>query len=112
MTVPETARLLRVNADTVRRWLRTGRLRGVKIGHVYRVPESALTDLTEPDKGSAAQPRPAELVREENARHMERTLALLAELEPAMRAGTLRQIDVAEEIEVMREERDRDILGY
>jgi excisionase family DNA binding protein len=48
LTVPEAALRLRVNVDTVRRWLRTGRLRGVKPGgdrSGYRIASSELDRL-------------------------------------------------------------------
>jgi excisionase family DNA binding protein len=39
LTVAQVAERLQVNPETVRRWLRTGRLRGVSLGHRggYRV---------------------------------------------------------------------------
>lgn len=45
LTVPEVSERCRVNEDTVRRWLRTGRLKGRKLGGDrtgYRVLESDL----------------------------------------------------------------------
>lgn len=38
MTVVEAARVLRLHPDTVRRLLREGRLRGVRVGRSWRVP--------------------------------------------------------------------------
>jgi excisionase family DNA binding protein len=43
LTVPEVAERLRLNEETVRRWLRTGKLRGNRLGGTkagYRIPES------------------------------------------------------------------------
>jgi excisionase family DNA binding protein len=45
LTVPEVAERMRVGVDTVRRWLRTGRLKGLLPGGTktgYRVRESDL----------------------------------------------------------------------
>lgn len=45
LTVPEVAERTRATEDTVRRWLRTGKLRGRKLGGDrlgYRVKESDL----------------------------------------------------------------------
>ena len=42
LTVEETARRLKVDPETVRRWLREGTMRGQKFGRVWRVPESEL----------------------------------------------------------------------
>ncbi|HLH23289.1 MAG TPA: helix-turn-helix domain-containing protein [Chloroflexota bacterium] len=44
MTVPEVAAYCRVNVETVRRWLRDGKLRGVRFGARagYRVTAAEL----------------------------------------------------------------------
>jgi excisionase family DNA binding protein len=45
LTVPEVAERVRVAPETVRRWLRSGRLRGVLPGGTksgWRIPESEL----------------------------------------------------------------------
>lgn len=41
-TVEEAAQTLRLHDDTVRLWLRTGRLRGVKVGRSWRIAEQEL----------------------------------------------------------------------
>ena len=48
LTVPEVAERLRVNPETVRVWLRQGRLKGSRLGGTkagYRIPESELARL-------------------------------------------------------------------
>ena len=48
LTVPETAERLRITEETVRRWLRSGKIRGVRLGGTkagYRIPESEVTRL-------------------------------------------------------------------
>lgn len=50
LTVEEVAERMRVSAETVRRWLRVGRLRGVRMGTgrgggPYRILESELLKL-------------------------------------------------------------------
>jgi excisionase family DNA binding protein len=49
LTVPEVAAALRVDENTVRRWLRRGRLSGVNLGHRigYRVRQSELDRFLE-----------------------------------------------------------------
>ena len=45
LTVPEVAERLRVNPESVRRWIRQGRLHGVLLGGTrtgYRIPKSAV----------------------------------------------------------------------
>ena len=53
LTVPEMAERLRIFEETVRRWLRSGKLRGVRLGGTkagYRIPESEVTRLLDPDR--------------------------------------------------------------
>jgi excisionase family DNA binding protein len=48
LTVPEVAERLRINVETVRRWLRTGRIKGVRLGGTragYRIAESEVARL-------------------------------------------------------------------
>lgn len=42
LTVDEAAARLRMNPDTLRRQLRQGRIRSVRTGKLWRIPESAL----------------------------------------------------------------------
>lgn len=46
LTVEEAATRLKVDVETVRRWLRSGQLSGVKIGRLWRIPSNALLALT------------------------------------------------------------------
>jgi len=45
LTVEETAARLKVDVETVRRWLRSGQLRGLKFGRMWRIPAGALLSL-------------------------------------------------------------------
>lgn len=52
LTVKEVAERLRVNPETVRRWLRQGRLRGVLMGGDrggYRISENEMRRITSPE---------------------------------------------------------------
>jgi excisionase family DNA binding protein len=42
LTPEDTAKALAVKPETIREWLRTGKLKGVKIGRLWRVRESDL----------------------------------------------------------------------
>jgi len=42
-TTEEIATLLKVDIETVRRWLRDGKLKGIKAGDSWRVAERELT---------------------------------------------------------------------
>src|SRR5688572_22106536 len=99
LTVSEVAHTLRVSADTVRRWLRAGKLQGLKFGQVYRVPASALSDRY--PRGSTIT---ASSTVAERREAMERVLALAEELWPVIEAGTLTTVDPAQLIDASREE--------
>lgn len=45
LTVGEAAERLRLKPDTVRRWIRQGRIPGLKIGHILRIREEDLERL-------------------------------------------------------------------
>ncbi len=50
LTPEQAAQALSVDVVTVRRWLRDGHLRGIKRRRLWRVPETALTELAENPK--------------------------------------------------------------
>lgn len=45
LTPEETARRLKVQVSTVRRWLRDGTLHGHKLGRLWRIPSGELLHL-------------------------------------------------------------------
>jgi len=45
-TVEEAAQILSIHPDTLRIWLRTGKIKGVKIGRGWRISETELEALT------------------------------------------------------------------
>jgi excisionase family DNA binding protein len=47
LTPEEVAERLKIDIQTVRRYLREGRLKGHLLGRVWRVPESALAAMLE-----------------------------------------------------------------
>ena len=46
LTVPEAARRTKRDPETVRRWIRSGRLRATRIGTQHMIDEDDLTRLT------------------------------------------------------------------
>ncbi|MEA4951955.1 MAG: helix-turn-helix domain-containing protein [Aminivibrio sp.] len=46
-TVPEAAALLSIAPKTLTDWLRAGKIRGVKVGRSWRVPESAINEVAQ-----------------------------------------------------------------
>lgn len=48
LTVPEVVELLRVHPQTIREWLRVGKIKGVRLGGTkvgWRIPESEIQRL-------------------------------------------------------------------
>ncbi len=45
MTVEQAADKLQVKPNTIRTWIKQGRIPGRKIGRIYRIPEQALDQL-------------------------------------------------------------------
>ena len=59
MTVPEVAAVLRLNEQTVRKWLREGRLPGIYLGTRtagWRVRRADVRAFLRPDTGGRARP--------------------------------------------------------
>lgn len=46
LTPKEVAALLRVKEATVRSWLRSGKLEGLNVGYMWRIPSSALAAIS------------------------------------------------------------------
>ena len=81
ITVPEAARRTGRNPETIRRWIRSGRLRAERVGTQYLVEEDALRQLVEEPPPAAvpeewrsfpdgsAQPDWASIVRRSRGRH-------------------------------------------
>ena len=56
LTVPEAARRVGKDPETVRRWIRSGKLRSQKVGTQHLIDESDLTELTSDDEWLASLP--------------------------------------------------------
>lgn len=52
LTVEDAAKALAISPYTLRQWLKTGKLRGAKIGSKWRVPHSALAELAKGTNGA------------------------------------------------------------
>jgi excisionase family DNA binding protein len=87
MTPAQVAKSLQVKERTVSQWLKTGKLRGTKIGRLWRVPEDSLNEFLGITKPSTtfrgrdysdeeiAQFLTDDVLDEETARIVERLLA-------------------------------------
>jgi excisionase family DNA binding protein len=56
LTVPEAARRIGKNPETIRRWIREGRLAARKIGTQHIIEEADLAQATKPDETLAIPP--------------------------------------------------------
>jgi excisionase family DNA binding protein len=50
LTVKQAAERLQVTQETVREWLKKGRIKGVKLGHIWRIDAEALDHLLAGDE--------------------------------------------------------------
>ena len=81
LTVPEAARRVGRNPETIRRWIRSGRLQSQKVGTQHLVDEGELDDLLAGDeqlplpeewrtmRDGRPQPNWVRLIREDRASH-------------------------------------------
>lgn len=110
LTVEQTSALLNVHGETVRGWLRSGKLRGVKMGpRSWRVPESALRELTgesATDSGMKAENTSAK-VRPTMDDFFAKVSAFHREMEK--KGISFEGVDGAELVRAGREERTRQL---
>ena len=66
LSLTEVAGLMGVSERTVRRWIKSGKLRAYKPGRDYRIPESAVRDLVEESEVSPKGIAPPSLQRSFN----------------------------------------------
>jgi excisionase family DNA binding protein len=45
LTAEEAAEVLRVHQNTIKRWLREGKLKGIQVGRAWRIPQNEITRL-------------------------------------------------------------------
>ncbi len=106
LTVEQASAVLSVHGETVRQWLRSGKLRGVKMGHrSWRVPEGALRELTGGMSNGATQSTSED--ESTLSGFLTKAEALTQRLE---RAG-FNGVNSAELIRDAREERVRRVAG-
>lgn len=77
LTVPEAARRIGKNPETVRRWIRSGRLRSRKIGNQHFLEEDDVDDVV---RGSDSLPLPKGWETTMNGEPMPDFVALVREI--------------------------------
>lgn len=77
LTVPEAARRVGKDPETIRRWIRGGRLRSQRVGTQHLIDEADLDAITGTEK---PLPRPAALRRTHGGRPMPDSVALIREI--------------------------------
>ncbi len=107
-TVEQASALLSVHSEPLRQWLRSGRVRGVKMGHrSWRVPEGALNEIASAGLASidaTRTPMPADATLDD---FLAKAEALHRQLDAAGFPG----IDGAEAVQKVREARTRQLSG-
>lgn len=118
LTSVQASQVLGVNPDTMRRYLREGKVRALRLGKDWKIPESALSDLARGGRlakgGKPIAPESASApTQNEQAEKMRAFLKLADELRPMIESGTrhIEKFDAAEMIRESHEERDRAIAG-
>ena len=100
LTTQQAAQRLDVKVDTVQRYLRQGKIRAIRLGKFWRIPESALQNFT------FNQQKPAQKT---NATRMQEFLKLADELRPLILSGVGVDFDVQTAIENNRAEREGEL---
>ena len=77
LTVPEAARRVGKNPETIRRWIRGGRLRSQRVGTQHLIEEADLDALVSDDR---RLPPPPEWEKTRSGRAMPDFVALIREL--------------------------------
>jgi excisionase family DNA binding protein len=104
--VPGAAQVLGLKHETMRRWLRSGKVRAVRLGRDWRISERAIDELAHKATNQPRAPRRAK------SNPLAAALALADELRPVIENGTRAEtFHAADEINAMREERDRELAG-
>ncbi|NCB39461.1 MAG: DNA-binding protein [Erysipelotrichia bacterium] len=60
LNLKEVSQILNINTEVLRRWLRTGKLSGVKVGSDWRVNPDALQPFLNPDGKASAPTKPSD----------------------------------------------------
>lgn len=77
LTVPQAARRVGKDPETIRRWIRSGRLRSERVGTQHLIDEADLDALTAP---SGSVPIPPDLRKTWSGRDMPDAVALIREI--------------------------------
>jgi excisionase family DNA binding protein len=77
LTVPEAARRAGRDPETIRRWIRSGRLRSQRVGTQHLIDEADLDAATAP---TDALPRPRALRKTWSGRDMPDAVAIIREI--------------------------------
>lgn len=97
LTVEQAAGRLLVNHNTLRGWIKCGKVRAIRPGREYRIPERALEELA--DNAIPANDNP-----------LAGALALADKLAPKIAAGSRGgKFSAADELNAIREERDKEL---
>ncbi len=116
LTSVQASQLLGINPDTMRRYLREGKVRALRLGRDWKIPESSLSDLARGGrlaKGGKPIADTSAPTASDQAAKMRAFLQLADELRPMIESGTrhVENFDAAAMIRDSHEERDRELSG-
>lgn len=110
----EAARTLGVSYETIRHYVRDGRLKAARVGRSYRIEESELREFLRqgvPPRRRQGAPGKGKAGGRDYPGKLREALALADRLAPVIRRGTRKTVSASETIRAAREERDRRISG-
>jgi excisionase family DNA binding protein len=108
----QASQLLGVNPDTMRRYAREGKIRALRLGKDWKIPESALSDLAKGGVLAKGGKPIASTPAKAGGNPLAAALALSDKLTPEITAGASGgTFNAADELNTIREERDRDLSG-
>jgi len=114
LSLSTVAGSLGVSERTVRRWIKSGKLKAYKPGRDYRIPESALRELVEESEISPKAPRRSspepslfnglenERRYRPNDRDIEALEEYLSKVERQLENGKMQRVEVEHELDVLR----------
>ena len=114
LTSVQASQLLGINPDTMRRYLREGKVRALRLGRDWKIPESSLSDLARGGRlAKGGKPTlPAATPAQSNQQTDFDDFFIKAEaLKMRLRAGGYTGADGADMVRIGREERTANIVG-
>lgn len=111
LTSVQASQLLGINPDTMRRYLREGKVRALRLGRDWKIPESALSDLARGGRLAKGGKPIASTHTPKTAPSFDNFFAKAEALQERLRASGYTGANGAEMVNAAREERTTRIIG-